>query len=527
MGRENGRTRGVKESRSHDKTEGDFDYDAATKQILDRLDRYHKQADDLSKEVGRMRLVNEQMALKLTEYQAASRDREDRSVQKASVENNKATPRYGSEHTGGGDRSNAGVTAERDKSRTCYSRGLPGHFSRNCPEKKRTNETDEGVRASKGVKAKDAPRMVYLDIEFHGGTKLSLLDTGSEVTLLPVELRRDEETKPVDQKVIAANGTDIGIIGMITTVAKIDGKPVEITGYLSRNVDEVIIGVDLLKQWECVWDFNSDKIRVLGNWLSLKSRSYVGACRRVILAERITIPPQSEIVAPAEIVFNSWTSMRSNATWIAECRQIKAGVYTASVIILARAVGIPLRLANVTRKHETLEEGIEIAPLVEVELCESANVDNDGTIDIKAGVRGLGAGAVRAGDSGAGVKGLGAGAVRAGDSGAGVRDLGAGAVRAGGSGVGAAVSGATAIGIVGDGVEITECGSQEVDVEFTGVEVTDSRVTGSVAVKSRMVRNDDMGGDVAENEDGIGTSVQKSGKHSGKRSNEWRSTAPA
>ena len=387
IGRESGRARGIKENRDHDRREGGAEYEAVSKQILDRLDRYQKQADDLSKEMGRMRLVNEQMATQLSEYQSIRRDRDMESKYRANDGDNNKSLCRNRDQRGNGGCTVTGVAGTRDKSRSCYSCGLPGHVSRDCPEKKRMNEPDEGTKTSKGIKADDGRRMVYLEMGFHERTMLSLLDTGSEVTLLPMELRSDEEIKPVDQKVIATNGTDIGIIGIIMTVAKIHGRLGEITGYLTRNVDEDIIGVDLLKQWRCVLDFRSDRICIHDRWLPLRSRPYSELCRRVIQAERVTIPPQSEIVAPAEVVFGDWMSMRTDATWIAECRQIKAGVYTASVVISDRTLDIPLRLANVTRTQVSLEEGTEVAPLIAVEVC----IPHEVAEATSAGVRRAGA----------------------------------------------------------------------------------------------------------------------------------------
>ena len=76
---------------------------------------------------------------------------------------------------------------------TCFGYGLEGHFKRNCPVAKAGNLGPifvlEPVRENRTVNAVEPnARRVYFEIVVDGEPIDCLLDTGSEVTLIPARL---------------------------------------------------------------------------------------------------------------------------------------------------------------------------------------------------------------------------------------------------------------------------------------------------------------------------------------------------
>jgi hypothetical protein len=124
--------------------------------------------------------------------------------------------------------------------------------------------------------------------------------------------------------------------------------PVEIVGYVTPNVDEVIIGIDMLRRWKCVWDFDASKIQLLGMLICLKARPKRNVCRRIVLANEVTIPPHSEVLAPGTIVFSDPIRMRTEETWATECQQVKPGVYVASMTISSL---VPVEVCEGATRH--------------------------------------------------------------------------------------------------------------------------------------------------------------------------------
>ena len=57
---------------------------------------------------------------------------------------------------------------------------------------------------------------MYLDVLVNGSPTNCLLDTGSEVTLIPGSLVQELPKKPVTSQLRAANGTIIEVLGLVS-----------------------------------------------------------------------------------------------------------------------------------------------------------------------------------------------------------------------------------------------------------------------------------------------------------------------
>ena len=76
----------------------------------------------------------------------------------------------------------------------------------------------------------------------------SLLDTGSEILIIPRSCITDEEVLPNCQKLIAANGTEIDVDGKAIMNLEFDaGFSVRLKFLVSRHVYEVMLGLDWLQ----------------------------------------------------------------------------------------------------------------------------------------------------------------------------------------------------------------------------------------------------------------------------------------
>ena len=75
-----------------------------------------------------------------------------------------------------------------------------------------------------------------------------LLDTGCELTVLPARLIDPKEVRPTSQKILAANGSDIPVLGVATVSAQVGSEWLEIEGLVSESVFEPMLGIGWLEE---------------------------------------------------------------------------------------------------------------------------------------------------------------------------------------------------------------------------------------------------------------------------------------
>ena len=73
-----------------------------------------------------------------------------------------------------------------------------------------------------------------------------LLDTGSEVTMIPVYLARELPKQPVVSQFRAANGTLIEMLGLVRLLVSLKRREIIVEGVASDHIAEVLLGIDWL-----------------------------------------------------------------------------------------------------------------------------------------------------------------------------------------------------------------------------------------------------------------------------------------
>ena len=154
--------------------------DTIAKDLKDAMAKLSRQNDELSKEVGRLRLLEEQCkeasTLSTTVPAAVSLPVEvEPTVQAASP--------------------------SRSSLKCYYCRGL-GHFARDCLKKKTQYDRNNGISGSDGENDYDATRgQTYLRLVINGKSSKCVLDTGSDVTFLPTSLTAGLRVDSTDRRI--------------------------------------------------------------------------------------------------------------------------------------------------------------------------------------------------------------------------------------------------------------------------------------------------------------------------------------
>ena len=149
---------------------------------------------------------------------------------------------------------------QNSRSPQCFHCEEYGHIARNCCRRlggskqknkpvgakpssgssKCVNQASGGGRESAAVVA------AYLNMQIDRQSCECLLDTGSDVTLIPATLIKDEPIQSSTYVLKAANGTEIPILGEVSLAFKLGGYTGSISGLASEHVSEVILGINWL-----------------------------------------------------------------------------------------------------------------------------------------------------------------------------------------------------------------------------------------------------------------------------------------
>ena len=108
---------------------------------------------------------------------------------------------------------------------------------------------------------------------------------------MPLKLAEGSVIHNTKHKCTAANRTTISIIGTTTLSGVIGGKRINITGLVSNDVQDVLLGVDWLKENRAVLDFNKGEVYIHGQPFKLRMRKNNATehCGKVDPTEDVTV----------------------------------------------------------------------------------------------------------------------------------------------------------------------------------------------------------------------------------------------
>jgi len=277
--------------------------DPTVAQLCNQLERVQKETDEVSKELGRLKLLSEQ-----AKPATPIIDRASTTIVHTDVDRTV------------GDRRLPQSKFFHEDDRICHFCEVKGHIARNCPRrtkvsfdhnksrKDQTSEdkTDKNIndgtnKKSFGISNSGPSKVTYLRMSISGVEVFGLLDSGSDVTLLPTAIVKGVQLKPVKQALYAANGTKVPVLGEAEVVAYVGKVPIVIVGLVSNHVADLILGVNFLSEHGVVWNFRNGVARVDGVEHSLHVRGHHNWCRRFVLCENTVLPPHSESILATNV----------------------------------------------------------------------------------------------------------------------------------------------------------------------------------------------------------------------------------
>ena len=110
------------------------------------------------------------------------------------------------------------------------------------------------------------------------------------------------QIRPVSRTLRAANGTMINVLGEWRTEVSIGPLKVPMTFIVSDQTDELLIGVDWLRDNKCLLSFENFTLTLHGRNVPLLKKSVTNDCNRIILEESVELPAGTEMVVPGRMV---------------------------------------------------------------------------------------------------------------------------------------------------------------------------------------------------------------------------------
>jgi predicted aspartyl protease len=332
--------------------------------------------NNVSREVGRMRSLLEsnltEVARQGDSFAAVRRNSNNDEIARDNYRD--ATLHNGRQNT---DEQGKFKSARKE----CFACGDRNHLVKDCPTRKRAL-TDNGVAdnrnstvvesnvsaTGKNVRgiSDSAKNAAYLRMCINGVLTDFLLDTGSDVCLLPAKYASLSNVIPTEQQLYAANGTAIAVDGIVRVEAILNGHALEIEGYISNQVTEIILGLNFLRNYNVVWRFADGMVEVGGLWYGLHTRDVPKTCRRVILDSDVILPPRAETIVSTYVKFSG--ELRGDGDWATQPRQLTASVLAAGTLLPQRAVDVPVKVINTANEQVFLPKGFEVADVEPVKI---------------------------------------------------------------------------------------------------------------------------------------------------------------
>ena len=153
------------------------------------------------------------------------------------------------------------------------------------------------------------------------------LDSGSFYSVLPAKYVNRSNVKHTDVRFVAANGSDISVLGQACVSFAIGGIKLTAEVLVSNAVDEWLLGFDFLRKNQCVWNFATSTITIRGHNVQLKRRRVLNHVRRIIASDNIVIPSRATAYVPVKLAFTNLHTRPSN--WLIEPRLVNNSLLMA------------------------------------------------------------------------------------------------------------------------------------------------------------------------------------------------------
>ena len=212
-------------------------------------------------------------------------------------------------------------------------------------------------------------------MKFRGEELLCLLDTGCEITVLSARLVARKKLQETDQRIRAANNTEIPVLGWATLRVNTGTDYLNIRGLVSEHVSEPLLGHDWLSDHKGVWAIHNNEVSLNGKLCPLESRPSGSTwVRRVRLAEPVNVPARMVRDVKADIVCQNDSLRHEESTqWATVRREVEecSGLWIEEAVIPTQDFTTRVRVVNATEEPIFVDQGTELTALEPVTIKDA------------------------------------------------------------------------------------------------------------------------------------------------------------
>ena len=209
--------------------------------------------------------------------------------------------------------------------------------------------------------------------KWKGTVVYGLLDTGCGISVVSRQVIPDLQLKQTTQKLYAANGTEIALLGEVELTLLMSGQAVTAAVVVSEEVDDLILGIDWLGRPRCLWSFAQNLIEIHEKVLRWISRPRQNMLKRMYAVESVVVLAGHTTNVPVTMALSSLHQMTGDlAQWRHDLWEL--AILAARTLMRDEGWRSTVQLMNVSKEDFVLGRGEFIGEVEQVTVA-----DNEGT----------------------------------------------------------------------------------------------------------------------------------------------------
>ena len=182
--------------------------------------------------------------------------------------------------------------------------------------------TSEEGEAKRSVQGRDREDGNYIAAKMKQRRIKILIDTGANPNVIPSRMVAAKDIRPSKVKLTSASQQEINVLGEATIKFTINGRAFKEDFIVSDVVNEMILGMQFIRNHKCQWKFDESLFIIDGMHVPMIANP-AGKVRRIYVREDTEIPANMMALVPVKMTLHSLTD--ANNAWCIETRHFIDG----------------------------------------------------------------------------------------------------------------------------------------------------------------------------------------------------------